>query len=167
MHRAVLILAAAAFAGLILLTVRPTARIDASPANMKAVNEVLDDFHDAASEADFDRYFAHFAEGAVFLGTDDTERWSLDEFKDFARPYFSKGTGWTYEAVERHISLSDREAVAWFDERLTNEKLGPCRGSGVLVQGDDGRWRITQYNLTIPIPNELADRVTEMIREHR
>src|SRR5438067_6674996 len=39
-----------------------------------AINQVLDDWHDAASKADEERYFGHFANGAVFLGTDATER---------------------------------------------------------------------------------------------
>ncbi len=141
------------------------AAVHTSPANMKLVNEVLDDLHDAASHADFDRYFGHFDDGAIFLGTDDTERWNLDEFRAFARPHFERGTGWTYESVERHIFLSDGEDVAWFDERLKNEGLGSCRGSGVLLRGEDGRWRIAQYNLTIPVPNEIADEVVGMIRE--
>ena len=125
---------------------------------------VLDDFHAAASAADGDRYFDHFANDAVFLGTDDTERWDLASFKAFAAPYFDKGTGWTYHPIERHISVSPGNAVAWFDERLMNEKLGVCRGSGVLVRERDA-WRIAQYNLTIPIPNDLADDVTGMIRD--
>ena len=41
---------------------------------------------------------------------------------------------------------------------------GSCRGSGVLVRsGDD--WLITQYNLTIPIPNDLADEFAARIQE--
>ena len=36
--------------------------------------------------------------------------------------------------------------------------------TGVLVKRDGG-WKITQYNLTIPIPNEIALEVVERIRE--
>ena len=39
---------------------------------------MLDDFHDAASEADGERYFAHFTSDAVFIGTASEERWDLE-----------------------------------------------------------------------------------------
>ena len=47
-------------------------------------------------------------------------------------------------------------AGAYFDELLDNAKLGLCRGSGILAKkGDD--WKVLQYNLSIPIPNALAE----------
>src|SRR4051812_38120578 len=58
--------------------------------------EVLDALHNSASKADAAKYFALFAPDAVFLGTDATERWTVDEFKAFAKPYFDQGKGWTY-----------------------------------------------------------------------
>jgi uncharacterized protein (TIGR02246 family) len=135
-----------------------------APDQEAAVAAVLDDFHDAAAKADGKRYFAHFAPNGIFLGTDATERWTLDAFKAFAEPYFEQGKGWTYVATERHVTVSNAGDVAWFDERLRNEKYGECRGTGVLVR-NDGRWRVAQYNLTIPIPNEIGLEVVRMIRE--
>ena len=38
-------------------------------------------------------------------------------------------------------------------------------GDGVLVL-TDGVWRIVQYNLTFPIPNDLAKEFSEKIREY-
>ncbi len=129
-----------------------------------AVAAVLDELHAAASAADFERYFAVYADDAVFLGTDATERWPIDDFKEYARARFSEGRGWTYVVKERHVSLSEDGTTAWFDERLDNEHLGDTRGSGVLVRRD-GAWKVAQYNLTIPIPNELADEVVARVRE--
>ncbi len=131
-----------------------------------AVSAVLDTLHEAASEADFDRYFSLYAGEATFLGTDATERWTREEFMDYARPHFDAGTGWTYHMLERHISIAPSGRTAWFDERLDNAGLGETRGSGVLVM-EDGSWRIAQYNLTIPIPNELAGDVVRTIRALR
>jgi hypothetical protein len=54
--------------------------------------------------------------------------------------------------------------VAWFDELLESPHLGTCRGSGVLV-AVGGSWKITQYNLSIPIPNALADAVVKQIAD--
>ena len=53
--------------------------------------------------------------------------------------------------------------VAWFDEALENEGLGKCRSSGLLLE-QDGQWRIAQYNLSVPIPNELVDSVVADIQ---
>jgi len=130
-----------------------------------AIDEILDKFHQAASEADGDLYFSLFAEDAVFIGTDATERWSVDEFRAFAEPYFSKGRGWTYTKTERHIDLAVSGNTAWFDEMLLNEKYGTCRGTGVLVLTGKG-WRIAQYHLTFPMPNELSADITSRIKEY-
>jgi len=69
----------------------------------EAIDGVLNSFHQAASDADGALYFSLFAEDAVFIGTDATERWSVEEFKTFAEPYFSKGRGWTYTKTQRHV----------------------------------------------------------------
>ena len=127
------------------------------------VSATLDALHEAASEADFDRYFSLYAGEAVFLGTDATERWTREEFMDYTRARFDTGTGWTYHMLERHIAIAPGGRTAWFDERLENANLGETRGSGVLVM-EDGGWKIAQYNLTIPIPNEMAREVAQRIR---
>lgn len=130
----------------------------------RAVAAVLDEFSEAASKADSIRYFALFAPDGVFLGTDATERWTVDEFRAFVEPYFSKGQGWTYTPRDRHIAFDTRGTTAWFDESLWNDSYGVCRGTGVLVKQKDG-WKIAQYNLTIPIPNDLAKEIVARIRE--
>lgn len=127
------------------------------------VSATLDALHEAASEADFDRYFSLYADEAVFLGTDATERWTRQEFMDYTKARFDTGTGWTYHMLERHIAIAPGGRTAWFDERLENANLGETRGSGVLVM-EGGGWKIAQYNLTIPIPNEMAREVAERIR---
>jgi ketosteroid isomerase-like protein len=128
------------------------------------VARTLDDFHDAAACADGRRYFAHFAPEGVFLGTDGAERWDVAAFRAYAHPHFAQGKGWSYRATERNITLAPDGDVAWFDEALTNDSYGPCRGTGVLRR-IDGAWKVAQYNLTIPIPNELAKTVVGMIRK--
>ena len=132
----------------------------------ETIAQVLDDFHDAAAQADEDRYFAHFAPEGVFLGTAGSERWDVSAFRAYAHPHFAKGKGWTYRATARHVQLAPDGDVAWFDETLANESYGPCRGTGVMRK-INGHWRIAQYNLTIPIPNDLAKAVVEMIRKPR
>lgn len=129
------------------------------------IEAVLDDFHAAASDADEERYFGHLAESGVFLGTDATERWTKEEFRGYAHPHFAKGVGWTYHSTSRHVTVAADGRTAWFDELLHNAKYGECRGSGILQRYGEG-WKIEQYNLTIPMPNELAGDFVARIREH-
>ncbi len=128
------------------------------------ISRLLNDFHDAASRADYTQYFNFFAEGAIFLGTDAAERWNLVELKAWAIPLFEEGRGWTYIAQQRHVYLSPDKNTAWFDECLTHEKFGECRSSGVLITIEH-EWKVTQYNLTFPIPNAIAFDVVEMIQQ--
>lgn len=126
------------------------------------ISRLLDKFHLSASAADGHTYFDLFAPDGVFIGTDDSERWTLSEFKKFAEPHFSQGKGWSYLVAKRHVSLSAEGAVAWFDEQLDNAILGRTRGSGVLVK-IRGDWKVAQYVLSIPIPNDLAKKVVSLI----
>lgn len=131
-----------------------------------AVRSVLDRFHGAAAKADGKEYFACLAPDAIFIGTDARERWTVPQFRAFCEPYFSKGKGWTYTASDRNVYLAPDLRTAWFDESLDNESYGKVRGSGVL-RLDGERWRITQYVLSIPVPNELAKELVQRIRERR
>lgn len=122
------------------------------------VNKTLDNFHQAASRADSVAYFEAMADNVVFLGTDGSERWQGQEFRDFVTRHFSAGQGWTYTPLQRDIIISPSGDTAWFDESLDNEGLGNCRGSGVLVRSAAG-WKIAQYNLSVPIPNDMVYQV--------
>lgn len=129
----------------------------------QTVDEVLNDWHDAAAQADFDRYFSHFNDdNSIFLGTDATERWTVAEFAPWAKPYFDRGSAWEFIPQERWVYLSEDGNTAWFDETLSSEHMGPCRGSGALVLTEEG-WKITHYNLTVPIPNAILSDVVEQI----
>lgn len=145
---------------LLLLAANPTVPPAADP--KAAVAAVLDDWHQAAAAADEPRYFGHFTADAVFLGTDATERWTRDEFRAWSKPYFSKGKAWSFKPVKRFITLSKDGTVAWFDESLDTPNLGPSRGSGVLVK-EGNAWKIAQYNLSVPIPNDIMGEVTKRV----
>ncbi|MTI87717.1 MAG: DUF4440 domain-containing protein [Balneolaceae bacterium] len=131
------------------------------------VNTLLDDWHNAAAEGDFDRYFNHFEnDSSIFMGTDATERWTVSEFKPWSKPYFEDdGVAWDFTPVFRKVYISDSGETAWFDEELDTPNLGPSRGSGVLVKNSEGTWKIAHYNLTIPIPNAIVSDVKDQIEE--
>src|SRR5687767_5701752 len=121
----------------------PQSALDAAKRakSSETIGRVLDDWHDAAAKVDFNRYFGHLAEDAVFLGTDATERWSKKAFAEYAKPIFAKGKAWSFTATRRAIVVAPSNTLAWFDEDLHTEGLGPARGSGVVALRD-GAWRI-------------------------
>ena len=126
------------------------------------INALLDGLHQDAHEGNFQSYFARYTSDAIFLGTDKTERWTIDEFKAYAKPAFADGNGWSYSVVERNWE-GDGD-IRWFDEILFNEKLGHCRGTGV-VQLIEGEWKILHYALTMLVPNEIAAEVGAQTQE--
>ncbi len=148
---------------ILLLVLTHLAEAQAPADDEQLVAATLNTLHQAASDADYEAYSSVFAADAIFLGTDATERWTRDQFMGYAKPYFDQGRGWTYVMVERHVSIAADGATAWFDERLDNASYGETRGSGVLIK-ESGEWKISQYNLTIPMPNELAREFVDRIR---
>ena len=127
------------------------------------VARALDAFHSAAATGDRDAYFGLMTDNVVFLGTDATERWQGQAFRDFVSKHFKNGKGWTYTPTARHIDMSPDGGWALFDELLAHDRLGQCRGSGVLVREGD-RWKVAQYNLSVPVPNDIVLDVAERIR---
>ncbi len=119
----------------------------------ETISHVLDAWHRAASEVNFDAYFGYMSKTGAFLGTDATENWQLEAFKEFSKPYFDGGRAWSFTAVERNIYLSQSKDIAWFDELLDTPNMKLCRGSGVLLL-EDGQWRIAHYVLSIAVPNK-------------
>lgn len=120
------------------------------------INNLLDGLHEDAHKGNYESYFKRYTSDAVFLGTDKTERWSIEEFKAYAEPVFADGHGWTYKVVDRNIEGEGN--TMWFDEIVFNKKLGHCRGTGV-IQLINGEWKIAHYALTMLIPNSVAEEV--------
>lgn len=148
---------------LLLALVATTPATSPTPADPKTeVAAVLDDWHAAAAAANEARYFGHFTPDAVFMGTDGTERWTRDQFRAWAKPYFTAGKAWSFTPASRTIFIAPDGTVAWFDEALATPNLGPSRGSGVLLK-QGGTWKIAQYNLSVPIPNDLMGEVKARI----
>ena len=129
---------------------------------LDAINRLLDGLHQDAHKGNFQSYFDRYTPDAIFLGTDKTERWTIEEFKAYAKPAFADGNGWTYSVVERNWEGAGD--TRWFDEILFNEKLGHCRGTGV-VQLIEGEWKILHYALTMLVPNEIAAEVGAQTQE--
>ena len=143
-----------------------TPALAASP-DEAAAGRVLDAFHAAAARSDFKAYFDLFTPDGVFIGTDAAERWPVPQFKGYAKAPFAAGKGWVYTPRSRHVTIAPVacRCVAYFDELLDSKSYGTSRGTGVLLKGPHG-WKIAQYALTFPIPNDLAKDMTDRIKAH-
>lgn len=134
--------------------------IYANAQEIKEIDVVLEQWHKAAAQADFDGYFDLMTKDAIFIGTDPTENWKYEDFKAFAKPYFDKGKAWSFSKLERNIFVADKSKIAWFDE-LLDTQMGICRGSGVLQKTIEG-WKVQHYVLSIAIPNENVKDITKL-----
>ena len=126
------------------------------------VNNLLDEWHKAASNADFDEFFGKMHEDAIYLGTQADERWSKNEFIDFAKPFFDKGRAWSFKPFNRTLYKSNDANLYWFEESLKTW-MGVCRGSGVFLKNYD-EWKIIHYNLSVTISNDLVNDFIDVIK---
>lgn len=126
----------------------------------KEVAQVLDSWHEAAANADYNGYFGKMCQDAVFIGTDATENWDRRGFEAYAKPYFDQKKTWNFKVLKRNIYFDTTQDFAWFDELLeTDMKI--CRGSGV-VERQKGVWKIKHYVLSMTIPNEVSKEVIKV-----
>jgi hypothetical protein len=129
--------------------------------DIAAINKVLDGYHQAAANGEWDIYFDLMSDDGVFIGTDAQERWVKAEF----RQYSSGSNGWVYAPQQRNVNITPDGLSAWFDEALLSQSYGSSRGSGVLIRTAQG-WKISQYHLTLPIPNGMVRGITDQIKEY-
>ena len=123
----------------------------------KEITILLNDWHKAASNANYTTYFDKMDSISVFIGTDATENWTKKEFEAYSKPYFDNGKAWDFKVLERNIYVNEIANFVWFDE-LLNTQMGTCRGSGVLEK-TDGIWKIKHYVLSVSIPNDDIQKV--------
>lgn len=126
-----------------------------------SIDPIIDNWHLAAAQANFENYFNLMTQDAVFIGTDATENWQRTEFETFAKPYFDKGKAWSFTSLERNVYNSN--GVIYFDE-LLDTQMGICRGSGVLKL-EDGVYKIAHYVLSIAVPNENVSSLTDLKKQ--
>lgn len=143
---------------MILMTIVTT--LNAQEKDKTQINSMLDNWHQAAANVNFNDYFNALTEDAIYIGTDASENWNKTQFKAFAKPYFDKGKAWNFTALERNIYVSKDGKIAWFDE-LLNTQMKICRGSGVLVKVKNV-WMIKHYVLSMTIPNENTNEVVKI-----
>ena len=134
------------------------------PTLTKQVNAFVDEWHDDAAHARL-AYFDKMAKDGVYIGTDRTELWQRDAFKAWAAKYFERKAAWSFKATRRNVYASADKSLIWFDELLDTPNMGPCMASGVIRRTAKG-FEIVHYQLSMAVPNEVADKVTKTIAEH-
>lgn len=130
---------------------------------IQTLDKLIDSWHSAASNADFNAYFSPTSIDFIFLGTAPGERWTQNEFQAFSKPYFDKGKAWDFKANNRKWNFSKDGKTAWFDEDLKTW-MEDCRGSGVCIK-EKGEWKIAYYNLTVLIENEKIKDFIELRKQ--
>jgi ketosteroid isomerase-like protein len=125
------------------------------------IDDLLNNWHQAAANADQQSYFDFIADDGIYIGTDATENWIKDEFFEWSKSYFENGKAWSFVAKERNIYLSGKKNIAWFDEQLEYPG-GVLRGSGVLAKIKN-EWKLKHYVLSLPVPNDKFKDVIEVI----
>ncbi len=133
---------------------------DNSVKDIQVLNKLVDDWHLAASKADFKSYFEMMDESSIFIGTAPNERWSKKQFMDFSKPFFDKGKAWDFKSNERNWYFSADGKTAWFDEKLSTWMLD-CSGTGVLKKSK-GKWKIMFYDLHVLIENEKINEFLDL-----
>ena len=146
---------------LVLLVFAFSTKVQAQTNDKDAINKMLDNWHKAATAAQFDAYFGALTDDAIFIGTDATENWNKSQFIAFSKPYFDKGKVWDFKPLERNIYIDKSGKIAWFDE-LLDTWMKVCRGSGVLEK-INGQWKIKHYVLSVTIPNDNINEVVKII----
>jgi hypothetical protein len=128
----------------------------------KQVNAFVDRWHDDAAHARL-AYFDKIARDGVYIGTDKSEHWRRDEFKAWAKPYFSRKSAWAFKALRRNVYFSEDESMIWFDE-LLDTQMGVCQASGVMRRKGDS-FEIVHYQLSMAVPNEVGGQVARLIKD--
>src|SRR5471032_3271784 len=127
------------------------------------INAFVNQWHDDAAHAR-SAYFDKIASDGIYIGTDKSELWRRDDFKVWAKPYFDSGKAWAFTVIKRNVYLSKDRQYAWFDEQL-HTQMGICQASGVIHRTAAGGLEIEHYQLSIAIPNPLADQVTKTVQK--
>lgn len=126
----------------------------------KECDSILNNWHLAATNADYDAYFSILEDNSVFVGTDASEVWNKKEFQQFSKPYFDRGKAWDFKTVDRNIYISDTQNLIWFDEIL-DTWMGICRGSGVIGYKNN-TYTLKHYVLSVTVSNDDINSVVQV-----
>jgi hypothetical protein len=125
------------------------------------VNAFVDEWHDDAAHAR-PAYFDKIASDGVYIGTDKSERWTRDVFREWAKSAFARPVAWAFTPLHRHVQFSADRTFIWFDEQVRSS-MGTLQASGVMRPRGE-TFEIVHYQLSIAVPNEVIPEVTGTIK---
>jgi hypothetical protein len=129
--------------------------------HQKEIDLALNSWHQAAATANEDAFYGFMTKDCIYLGTDPSEKWYRDELREWAAFAFERDVAWAFHPFDREIYFAKDGLTAWFDEKLRTEKMGECRGSGVVIKTEEG-WKLKHYNLSVTILNEKMGEFLEI-----
>ena len=127
------------------------------------LHTLIDNWHEAAANADADAFFGAMTKDGIYIGTDKSERWLRDELRKWAAEAFERETAWAFTAIDRVVTVADDERHAWWDETL-DTWMGVCRSTGILERTPEG-WKIKHYQLSVTVPNEKIEDFKALVNE--
>ena len=136
----------------------------ADAAYIARVNAFVDEWHADAAHAR-PAYFDKIAADGVYIGTDQTERWTRGAFRAWAGRFFERPSAWSFTPLRRNVAFTSDRSLVWFDEQL-DSAMGILQASGVVRATATG-FEIVHYQLSIAVPNGVQPKVSELIRGFR
>ena len=153
------------FAVLVLVGLTATACASGQPSDADftaRINAFVDAWHDDAAHAR-PAFFDKIASDAIYIGTDKTERWGREAFREWARPAFARPVAWAFTPLHRNVQFSADRKFIWFDEQVRSSSMGILQASGV-VRPTASSFEMVHYQLSIAVPNDVIPQVTGAIK---
>ncbi len=127
------------------------------------MDKVIDNWHKAAAVGDSVGFFSLMTPDAIYLGTDETERWDRTSMGKDLGKYFNGKKAWKFIPYNRiYTSLGSKNFIL-FDECLQTW-MGPCKSTGRLTRVK-GQWKISYYNLNVAVPNDVVNEYLKLLPE--
>ena len=125
------------------------------------VNAFVEAWHQDAAHAR-PAFFDKIASDGIYIGTDKTERWTREAFREWAKPAFARPVAWAFTPLHRNVRFSPDRTFVWFDEQVRSS-MGILQASGV-IRPVAASFEIVHYQLSIAVPNEVIPQVTGTIK---
>ena len=125
------------------------------------VNAFVDEWHQDAAHAR-PAFFDKIAADGIYIGTDKTERWTKEVFREWAKPAFARPTAWAFTPLHRNLRFTPDRTVIWFDEQVRSA-MGILQATGVM-RPTATRFEMVHYQLSIAVPNDLLPEITGAIK---
>ena len=131
--------------------------------DLAAAVKVLDEVHSAFNQKDTASMFQHYTVATEFYGTDSSENWDMQGFKQYMANYVaSNNPGPNYQVKWRKLAPSSDSKVLWGVEELDYPSLNMPVRSTVVLENINGKWKVQMQQWHFLIKNETVDVVEQL-----